>query len=156
MQRVSIQGFIDVVTVGLQDGQFREIVEQDITVGTLVSGYRAVIVIDEPVQLDQDFLILILILCGKSTRIEAIDRLGYSDRLVHVGLRYTGNIVDGPGIRWHGGLEFFIGGKEKQPVLDQRTAKGSPVGIFVKVADAQVFPLGLIAGPVITGSETIG
>ena len=75
-----------------------EIVKQHITLCLLVTGNRAVVVIDVPVQLDQGFFILIDIGGIKGTRIKTVNGLENFDGLVYISLCDPDNIFDGLGV----------------------------------------------------------
>ncbi len=89
------QLLVDVVAVRLQHRDFGEVVEQHVTVCHLVGEGCAVVLVDVPVELEQDLLVLVVVAGRKRARIEAVFRLQDAPYPVHIRLRNARDIFDG-------------------------------------------------------------
>ena len=90
-------------------------------------------VVNVPIQLNQYFLILVIVGGGKPAGIKTVFILEYLNGAIDFGLRYPGNSLYGLRIRRSCRVEFLVAEEKKQFVFDDRAAKRSPKGGFVKI-----------------------
>ena len=155
MGRKSRQFLVYVIAVGLQYGDFREVIEQDIALSELIRCDGTMIIVDIPIKFQQDFLVLIIVTGGKGARIKAVFGLENAYRPIHLRLIHTRNVIDCLRVRGHCGLELLVIGEEEQLVLDDRATERKTICIFLEIANAQAHAIRFVASKTVVRRKVV-
>ncbi len=103
------------------------------------------IVVDQPVDFQQAFFVLVEIRRRKRSRVEAVIIIQNCPYGIDIGLRHTGNCLNRLSIGGDVRLELLVVREEEQPVPDNWSAERKSVRFFIEICDVDIHAIRFVS-----------